>query len=67
MSRDLVCVHPHWDSEGSGQTKVRYLDAAVLVNQKILGLHVSMENSPLMTEQDALQQLNSEQLFQLGI
>ena len=63
----LVGVHSDGDPEGSSQPEVGDLDAAVLVDEKILGLHVSMENSPLMTEQDALQQLNSEQLFQLGI
>ena len=63
----LVGVHSDGDPEGSSQPEVGDLDAAVLVDEKILGLHVSMENSPLVTEQDALQQLNSEQLFQLGI
>ena len=63
----LVGVHSDGDPEGSSQPEVGDLDAAVLVDEKILGLHVSMENSPLVTEQDALQQLNSEQLFQLCI
>ena len=53
----LVSVHTDRDTKGPGQTKVGDLDAAVLVNQEILGLHVSVENSPLVTEQDVLQQL----------
>ena len=50
-------VHADRDPESSGQTEVSDLDAAVLVDEKILGLHVSVENSPLVTEQDALQNL----------
>ena len=53
----LVRVHADGDPECAGQTEVGDLDAAVLVNKEILGLHVSVENSPLVTEQDALQQL----------
>ena len=50
-------VHADGDPECAGQAEVGDLDAAVLVNKEILGLHVSVENSPLVTEQDALQQL----------
>ena len=63
----LVSVHTDRDTEGPGQTEVSNLDAAVLVNQEILGLHVSVENSPLVTEQDALQQLKRIKLIQLTI
>ena len=63
----LVSVHTNRDTEGSGQTEVSDLDASVLVNQEILGLHVPVENSPLMTEQDALQQLKRVKLIQLAI
>ena len=63
----LVSVHTDRDTEGPGQTEVGNLDAAVLVNQEILGLHVSVENSPLVTEQDALQQLKRIKLIQLTI
>ena len=49
-----MCVHADGDPEGSGQTEVRDLDASILVNQEILWLHVSMQNSSLVTEQDAL-------------
>ena len=59
-------VHSDWDPKGSSQPEVGDLDAAVFVNQKILWLHVSVENSPLVTEQDTLQQLK-EMLFQLFI
>ena len=62
-----MSVHTDRDTEGSGQTEVSDLDAAVLVNQEILGLHVSVEDSPLMTEQDALQQLKPVKLIQLAI
>lgn len=64
---NLVSVHSDRDPESSGQTEVGDLDAAVLVNQKILGLHVSVENSPLVTEQDALQQLKPVKFIQLVI
>ena len=60
----LVGVHADRDPESSGQTEVSDLDAAVLVDEKILGLHVSVENSPLVTEQDALQQLKPEKFIQ---
>ena len=60
-------VNPHWDSEGSGQTKVSYLDAAILVDEKVLWLHVSVKNSPLVAEQDALEQLVEVALGQLGV
>ena len=59
-SDHLMRVHSHWDSECSGQTKVRDLDASVLVDQQVLRLHVAMKNSSLVTEQDALQQLNTD-------
>ena len=63
----LVSVHTDRDTEGPGQTEISNLDASVLVNQEILGLHVSVENSPLVTEQDALQQLKPVKLIQLAI
>ena len=61
-----MSVHSDWDPEGPSQPEVGDLDAAVLVDQKILGLHVSVEDSPLVTEQDALQNLKPEEvgLFQ---
>ena len=62
-----MSVHTDRDTKGSGQTEVGNLDASVLVNQEILGLHVPVENSPLMTEQDALQQLKRVKLIQLAI
>ena len=57
-------VHSHWNPEGSSQPEVGDLDAAVLVDEKVLGLHVSVEDSPLVTEQDALQNLKPLRLFQ---
>ena len=66
-STNLVGVNPHWDTEGSGQTKVCYLDAAILVDEKVLWLHVSVENSPLMAEQDPLEQLVEVALGQLRV
>ena len=43
-------VHADGNPEGSGQTEVGDLDASVLVNQEILWLHVSVQNSSLVTE-----------------
>ena len=60
-------VHPHWDAEGSCQTKVSNLDAAVLVNEKVLRFHVAVENSSLVTEKDALEKLVEVALGQLRI
>ena len=59
MSPHLVSVHADWDPEGASEAEVRNLDASVLVNEQVLRLHVAVEHSPLVAEQDSLQQLNT--------
>ena len=59
MSPHLVSVHAHWDPEGASETEVSNLDASVLVDEQVLRLHVAVEHSPLVAEQDSLQQLNT--------
>ena len=49
--------------DGLSQTEVCNLDAAVLIDQKILRLQVSVEDPSLVTEQDALQNLKSVRLI----
>ena len=58
-------VHSHWDPKGSSQPEVGDLDASILIDEKIIWLHVSVDDIPLVTKQDALQQLKSVKLFQL--
>ena len=71
---DLRCSVPQGDHlvsvdfiskrlDGASQTEVCNLDAAVLIDQKILRLQVSVEDPSLVTEQDALQNLKSVRLI----
>ena len=62
-----MSVDPDRDSESAGQTEVSDLDAAILVDQEVLGLHVAVQNSPLVAEQDALQELVEVALGQPGV
>ena len=53
----LMCVDPHWDPEGPSQPKVGQFDDALVVDEQVLGLQVSVQNPSAVTEQDPLQDL----------
>lgn len=53
----LVCVRAYRDPKGSRQTKVSQLDLPLRIDEEVLGLQVSMENSVRVAEGQALQQL----------
>ena len=41
----LVSVNSDWDSESSGQSEIRDFDGSVLVDQQILRLQITMNDS----------------------
>ena len=57
-------VNSDWNSEGSSQSEVGDLDGAAFVDEQILRLQISMENSALVTEEDALDDLVGVALHQ---
>jgi hypothetical protein len=50
----LMCVRTERDAECSCQTKISKLDVAVAVNQKVLGLQVSVKQSVGVAESNSL-------------
>lgn len=50
-------VRSHWDTKRPTQTKVSYLQSAVLVNQKVLRLKVAVEHPSLVAEEHPFHQL----------
>lgn len=53
----LMGVHPHRHAESPSQPKVSQFNDPLVVNEQVLGLQVSVQNSPAVTEQDTLQDL----------
>lgn len=45
------------DTKGSGQSKISNLYNSLFINEQILWLEVPVQNTTLMAEQDALEQL----------
>uniref|UniRef100_A0A147BDZ8 Putative secreted protein n=1 Tax=Ixodes ricinus TaxID=34613 RepID=A0A147BDZ8_IXORI len=54
---NLVGVHPDRDAEGPGQPKVGQLNVALLVDEKVLRLQISVEYPPPVAEQNPFQDL----------
>ena len=52
----------NWDSESSGETKIGDLDISFLVNQDILWLEISMDDSSGVTEIQTVQNLEQVEL-----
>lgn len=50
-------VDPDGNTEGPGQAKVCQFDDALVINQKVLGLQVAVEDPPSVTEVNALKDL----------
>lgn len=50
-------VNPDRNTEGPGQAKVCQLDHPLVVNQEVLGLQISVEDSTTVTKIDTLQNL----------
>lgn len=59
---DLVRERVNGDTEGPGKTKIAELELALLVDEEILRLEVSVENAILVAEGDAAKQLVHERL-----
>ena len=47
-----MSVHSDRNGKCSGQTKVSQLNDSIAVNKQILWFEISVQNSPLMTEQN---------------
>lgn len=50
-------VDPDWNTKGSCQTKIGQLDDALVVDEEVLGLEVSVQDAPTVTEVYSLQDL----------
>lgn len=53
----LMCVGPHWYSEGPAQSKVSQLDGSLLINEEILWLEIAMQYTSRVTEHNTLENL----------
>lgn len=53
----LMSIDSDRNSKGPGQSKVSQFNDSFVVNQQILWLQITMEDPPLMTEQDGLHNL----------
>jgi hypothetical protein len=62
-----VRVGPQWHTKGASQTKISQLQIALLVDQQVLGLEITVKNSMSMTVPDALAQLHHELLDHLVV
>ena len=62
-----MSVGPDWDAKGPAKAKVRQLDGAVLVDEQVLRLEVSVKHTPRVAEGDALQDLVGVALQARGI
>lgn len=40
-----MCVRPHWDTEGSGKTKVSEFEIVVFIDQQVLRFEIAVENT----------------------
>ena len=54
---DLVSVRPDRDAKGTCEAKVGKLDVSFMVNQQVLWLEVSVQNSVRVAELNPLEQL----------
>lgn len=50
-------VDPDWNTKGSCQAKISQLDDALVVDEEVLGLEVSVQDAPTVTEVYSLQDL----------
>ena len=58
-----MSVRLNWKTKGSGQTKISKLDVlAICVNQQVLRLQISVENSMLVQIDERLEDLVEEEL-----
>ena len=57
---DFVGKGVDGDAKGSSQTKVRELELAFILDEKVLGLQISVQDAILVTESNALQELIHE-------
>lgn len=55
-----MSVHPDGDTKRPGKTKVSNLDDTLVIDKQVLGLQVTVQNTALVAEQDALEQLKVE-------
>jgi hypothetical protein len=67
QARYLVSVCTQWDTEGAGQTEIGQLEIAVLVNQKVLWLQVTVQHATRVAVLDTLTQLHHELLDHLVV
>ena len=56
-----MSVHAHRNTKSTGETEVSEFDDTLAVDEQVLRLQVPMENTTLVAEQNALQQLQSKQ------
>ena len=52
-----MSVGPYWDPKRSSESKVCQLYGALLVNKQVLGLQVTVDDSPGVAKHGALQYL----------
>lgn len=53
----LMCVHPDGNAKCPSKAKVSYLDNALIIDKQVLWFQIPMQHTPLVAEQDALEQL----------
>lgn len=64
---DLVGEGVDRDSEGAGKTKIGELQLALVVDEQVLGLEITVQDAVLVAKSDAAQQLVHERLDGHGI
>ncbi len=52
-----MSVRSHRNTKRSTESKISQLDGALVVDEKVLWLHVSVQNTTCMTEIDTLENL----------
>lgn len=64
---DFMGVRTDWNTKGSGKSKVSKFQAPVRVNQKILWLKITMDDTARMAEEQTFQQLLGVALLVLNL
>ena len=62
-----MSVDSDWDTKSSGQSEISNFNTTIFINQQVLRLHISVEDSPLVTEEYPLTQLVQVGLGQLSV
>ena len=52
-----MCIHPNRYTKRSGQSKICQFDDSLAINEEVLWFEISVQYSPLVAEQNALEEL----------